>query len=206
MLYHLHLALACETPAPATCCWWWSEFVSFRALTFHSSSHMPNSESPSMHHVLCIEEIIIHIFSYCYTFGKSLCSHPLRWQYWYVNCHLTVLARTCRAFKELVLDMIWADLNDLTPLIWCLPKASWAYSEGVRWFTGFYLVIDDDIPDRSTLSGNALRSLSGTSSWVMHVTCKPSLVSRNPWVWLETVLKHSPTHQYLLNQFSLISA
>ena len=35
-------------------------------------------------------------------------------------------------FKEPALDMIWAELNDLTPLVRCLPDASWVELEGVR--------------------------------------------------------------------------
>ena len=79
------------------------------------SGHTLNS--PSMHHALRIEEILLHIFSYCYTPWHHWPLCPPSQQCWYVNCCLTTLVRMCRAFKELAPDMIWADLDDLTPLI-----------------------------------------------------------------------------------------
>ncbi|KAF8552009.1 hypothetical protein OG21DRAFT_1466366 [Imleria badia] len=84
-----------------------------------------------MHHALCIEEILLHIFSYCYTHWRRWPSRPPGRQCWYANVHLAALARTCRAFKEPALDMIWDDLNDLTPLVRCLPESSWVESEGI---------------------------------------------------------------------------
>ncbi|KAF9232048.1 hypothetical protein BU15DRAFT_55452 [Melanogaster broomeanus] len=41
------------------------------------------------------------------------------------NPTLAALARTCRAFKEPALDMLWFELDDLSPLVRCLPRDSW---------------------------------------------------------------------------------
>ena len=89
-----------------------------------------------MHHAFYIEEILLNIFRHCYTL-------VYRWpprtpdargeQFWYANVHLATLARTCKAFKEPSLDMIWEELDDLTPLIRCLPETLWENSQlGVR--------------------------------------------------------------------------
>lgn len=84
-----------------------------------------------MHPALYIEEILLNIFSYCYTRKRySWPPPPFR----YANVHLAALARTCRTFKEPALDMIWAELDDLTPLVRCLPKASWIKVEHVSQF------------------------------------------------------------------------
>ena len=68
-----------------------------------------------MHHALEIQEILLNIFQ---VFGR---------------CHddddgsadLASLARTCRAFKEPALDILWEVLDDLTPLARCLPEISY---------------------------------------------------------------------------------
>ncbi|KAF8547953.1 hypothetical protein OG21DRAFT_1449763 [Imleria badia] len=60
-----------------------------------------------MHHTLEIHEILLNIFDQC-------CS-----------CDLPALARTCRAFKEPALDALWEGLDDLSPLVECLPEASY---------------------------------------------------------------------------------
>ena len=65
-----------------------------------------------MHHALHIEEILLSVFSSCYTnkyrHPGYLCEHA--------NADLAALARTYKMFKEPALDMIWAELNDLTHL------------------------------------------------------------------------------------------
>ncbi|KAI9567224.1 hypothetical protein HD554DRAFT_2329288 [Boletus coccyginus] len=83
-----------------------------------------------MHHALYIEEILLNVFSHCYTLkrGRHSYSEPQRW---YANVHLATLARTCNTFKEPALDTIWAELDDLTPLVRCLPEASWVESGSV---------------------------------------------------------------------------
>ena len=89
-----------------------------------------------MHHALHIEEILLNIFSYCHILVRR--SRPRRARFRvtrrYANVDLATLARTCMAFKEPALDMIWAELDDLTPLVRCLPKESWVNDSehGVR--------------------------------------------------------------------------
>jgi len=73
-----------------------------------------------MHHALYIEEILLNVFNYC--------DHP---RYREGQPHFAALARTCKTFKGPALDMIWAELDDLTPLVRCLPEALWVESEGV---------------------------------------------------------------------------
>ena len=85
----------------------------------------------SMHHALHIEEILVHIFSFCNTIKRRRSPRPARRELWYANGYLVTLAGTCKTFKEPALDMIWAELNDLTPLVRCLPATSWVESEGV---------------------------------------------------------------------------
>jgi hypothetical protein len=92
-----------------------------------------------MLHALQIEEILLDIFSYCYTLVRRWPPRTTRRQRWYANVHLVALARTCKTFKEPALDMIWADLDDLTPLIRCLPETSWVELEGVRTFRSYLL-------------------------------------------------------------------
>lgn len=64
-----------------------------------------------MHHALEIQEILLIIFGQC---------HPP---------DTAALARTCRAFKEPALDVLWEVLCDLSPLAQCLPEASQLSSE-----------------------------------------------------------------------------
>ena len=89
-----------------------------------------------MHRALYIEEILLNIFRHCYRGARR----RKIWHSCYANVYLTTLARTCRAFKDPVLDMIWVELNDLTPLVRCLPRDSWVKvpgRPGVRqlWFS-----------------------------------------------------------------------
>ena len=77
-----------------------------------------------MHHALHIEEILLNIFSYLYPTWHPF---PRRRRGGYA--HRAALARTCKAFKEPALDMIWAELYDLTPLVRCLPEELWVVNE-----------------------------------------------------------------------------
>ncbi|KAF9468375.1 hypothetical protein BDZ94DRAFT_1246630 [Collybia nuda] len=38
---------------------------------------------------------------------------------------LSALARTCRAFHDTALDHLWSDINDITPLVNCMPLDLW---------------------------------------------------------------------------------
>jgi len=108
-----------------------------------------------MHHTFCIEEILLNVFSYCCTFKHRHLYYSLpEWQCWYANVHLTALARTCKTFKGPALDMIWAELDDLTPLIRCLPEASWVRLKGVRQSRSLVVVDADEISCRSIHSKN----------------------------------------------------
>ncbi|KAF8124937.1 hypothetical protein EV363DRAFT_1177218 [Boletus edulis] len=62
-----------------------------------------------MHHALQIPEILLNIFGHCSD----------RFDY-----DVAALARTCRAFKEPALDVLWEELFELSPLVRCVPEAS----------------------------------------------------------------------------------
>ncbi|KAF8550691.1 hypothetical protein OG21DRAFT_1487585 [Imleria badia] len=64
-----------------------------------------------MHHALQIQEILLNIFGY--SRDPSITS-----------TNLPALARTCRAFKEPALDVLWKELHNPSPLAQCLPEAS----------------------------------------------------------------------------------
>lgn len=68
-----------------------------------------------MHRALEIHEILLDIFFHC---RPSL---PSRRK---ASPDLLALAGTCRAFKEPALDVLWEELDNLTPLVRCLPEAS----------------------------------------------------------------------------------
>ncbi|KAF8421110.1 hypothetical protein L210DRAFT_3766196 [Boletus edulis BED1] len=71
-----------------------------------------------MHQALKIEELLLNIFNHC-------CPSTLRTnQHKKATSDLAALARTCRAFKEPALDVLWSVLIDLSPLTRCLPEAS----------------------------------------------------------------------------------
>ena len=80
-----------------------------------------------MHHVLYVEDILREIFSYLLPLPPRCPSRSSRMV-------IVAVARTCRSFKEPALDILWEDLQDLTPLVRCLPGASSVNSIGVRSF------------------------------------------------------------------------
>ena len=71
-----------------------------------------------MHHALEIHEILLNIFHHCDR-KLDLTSTFLEREI----SHLAVLARTCRAFKEPALDVLWEELSDLSPLARCILEA-----------------------------------------------------------------------------------
>ncbi|KAG8213543.1 hypothetical protein J3R82DRAFT_10188 [Butyriboletus roseoflavus] len=71
-----------------------------------------------MHHALYIQEILLHIFGHCCPTESHWTPNRLSF-----TTDLAVLARTCRAFKEPALDVLWSELVDLSPLVRCLPGA-----------------------------------------------------------------------------------
>ncbi|KAF8135769.1 hypothetical protein EV363DRAFT_1321586 [Boletus edulis] len=73
-----------------------------------------------MHHALQIPEVLLSIF------GQDIYPDNLHIQE-EPPSHtrdLAGLARTCRAFKEPALDVLWSVLEDLSPLARCLPDVS----------------------------------------------------------------------------------
>ncbi|KAF8121708.1 hypothetical protein EV363DRAFT_1362970 [Boletus edulis] len=69
-----------------------------------------------MHPALYVEEILLEIFGYCYDREEyTMCIN---------KTDLPALARTCKAFRDPALDILWAELYSLAPLIRCLPGAS----------------------------------------------------------------------------------
>ncbi|KIJ66524.1 hypothetical protein HYDPIDRAFT_26864 [Hydnomerulius pinastri MD-312] len=68
-----------------------------------------------MHRVLYTQEILLNIFK---------CTYPA-WRSSF-NPDLVALARTCRVFHEPALNVLWAELDNLTPLIRCLPQDLWS--------------------------------------------------------------------------------
>ncbi|KAF8555295.1 hypothetical protein OG21DRAFT_920171 [Imleria badia] len=72
-----------------------------------------------MHHALQIQEIILNIFGYCSLPGFS----------WERHTDLPALARTCHAFKEPALNLLWEKLADPSPLAQCVPDASYRSRE-----------------------------------------------------------------------------
>lgn len=59
-----------------------------------------------MYHALEIQEILLNILGHCHL--------P----------ELSTLARTCHTFKEPALNVLWEELDDLSPLARCLPEVS----------------------------------------------------------------------------------
>lgn len=74
-----------------------------------------------MHHALEIPEIILNIFGHCRLPGEST-----------GLADIAVLARTCRAFKEPALDVLWEELLDPSALARCIPEASRLSSQKPR--------------------------------------------------------------------------
>lgn len=67
-----------------------------------------------MHRALLISEVLSEIFAHVnenrsLQTGKKLLS-------------LEALARTCKAFHEPAMDLLWADLYGIIPLLGCVPR------------------------------------------------------------------------------------
>ena len=85
-----------------------------------------------MHHALEIQEILSVIFSH---FSPP---DPLNIHHWLPEyssvSDLPAVVRTCRAFKEPGLDVLWGALESLSPLVRCLPGTySQPFPGIVRW-------------------------------------------------------------------------
>ena len=71
---------------------------------------LPMLRPSSMHRCLNIVELQSQIFEYCAHFGLK---------------SVAVLAQTCRAFHESALEILWRELEDISPFIKMLPSHLW---------------------------------------------------------------------------------
>ncbi|KAF8552922.1 hypothetical protein OG21DRAFT_1324865 [Imleria badia] len=69
-----------------------------------------------MHRAFYVEEILIDIFGHCDEVDTNVWPKGSK--------GLSALARTCKTFKEPALDILWSKLTNLSPLVRCLPEAS----------------------------------------------------------------------------------
>ncbi|KIK36793.1 hypothetical protein CY34DRAFT_16145 [Suillus luteus UH-Slu-Lm8-n1] len=89
-----------------------------------------------MHRALLISEVLSEIFAHVNEdLGPRLAGK---------KPSLEALARTCKAFHEPAMDLLWADLDGITPLLGCVPRLhrliypsgskplTWDWSEGVE--------------------------------------------------------------------------
>lgn len=74
-----------------------------------------------MHRALELDEILLNIFGHC---DQPFFKDFRHWRSFNVGVDLFALATTCRMFKEPALDVLWAELPDLSPLARCLPEVS----------------------------------------------------------------------------------
>ncbi|KAG2156341.1 hypothetical protein DEU56DRAFT_906502 [Suillus clintonianus] len=84
-----------------------------------------------MHACLLIPEILQHIFSDIHDVPSGLppwdrFSQPGRQE---SRRSLAALSLVCRSFKDIALDMLWAELKNLEPLFTCLPPDLWARTD-----------------------------------------------------------------------------
>lgn len=67
-----------------------------------------------MHRALLISEVLSEIFAHVNEdLGPRLAGK---------KPSLEALARTCKAFHEPAMDLLWADLDGITPLLGCVPR------------------------------------------------------------------------------------
>ena len=71
-----------------------------------------------------IQELLSIVFEYVHVPRKALEDDPLS------ASSLTRLARTCKAFQDPALDILWHSQDSLAPLLKCLPRDAWAWKEG----------------------------------------------------------------------------
>ncbi|KAF8124950.1 hypothetical protein EV363DRAFT_1353197 [Boletus edulis] len=84
-----------------------------------------------MHHSLDIPEILYNIF------GHLAPDQGWSWTYDQLPGIRTLakLARTCRAFKEPALDVLWSELPDFSALMRCVPDVVHSKKQYVRLLT-----------------------------------------------------------------------
>ncbi|KIJ62024.1 hypothetical protein HYDPIDRAFT_30843 [Hydnomerulius pinastri MD-312] len=74
-----------------------------------------------MHRALLLPELLRYLFSYFEELDRDnwpMVPTPSRKA-------LAALARTCRAFQDPALDVLWAELNEPNPLVKCMPSKLW---------------------------------------------------------------------------------
>ncbi|KAF8555890.1 hypothetical protein OG21DRAFT_1495914 [Imleria badia] len=86
-------------------------------------------------------------------------------QYRRRGCHdLPVLARTCCTFKEPALEVLWEELDNLSPLVQCLPEASYkTFENETEW----------DILQSYTLRIRSILALSGLDKKSLKILSNP---------------------------------
>ncbi|KAG2036699.1 hypothetical protein BDR03DRAFT_441549 [Suillus americanus] len=86
-----------------------------------------------LHACLLVEDILRHIFSDIY-YVSSPTEGDVPVHYWdrssqphrgVARHSLAGLSRVCRFFKDIALDVLWAELENLEPLFRCLPQDLW---------------------------------------------------------------------------------
>jgi hypothetical protein len=90
-----------------------------------------------MHRCLVVPEILGHIFSDIYLCGTegglqhywNHYSHQPRAERRVARRFLATLSRVCRSFRDVALDVLWAELESLEPLFICLPEDLWSRTE-----------------------------------------------------------------------------
>ncbi|KAG9316253.1 hypothetical protein JVU11DRAFT_2281 [Chiua virens] len=87
-----------------------------------------------MHSALQLDEILLNIFSHCNQRRILLIPYGRdgRRSDRFSIADFAALARTCRALKELALDLLWSELADLTHLAGCLSKACYEIIQGQK--------------------------------------------------------------------------
>lgn len=74
------------------------------------SSYPPMRPTTTMHRCLQIVELQNQIFEYCADLGLG---------------SIAALARTCQAFRESALEILWRELEDVSPFVKMLPSHIW---------------------------------------------------------------------------------
>ena len=87
-------------------------------------SQLLQSRTYGMHRCLQIQELLSIVFEYVHVPRKALEDDPLS------ASSLARLARTCKAFQDPALDILWHSQDSLAPLLKCLPRDAWAWKEG----------------------------------------------------------------------------
>ncbi|OJA11048.1 hypothetical protein AZE42_07184 [Rhizopogon vesiculosus] len=70
-----------------------------------------------MHQALFISEILVEIFSHVKDIFESWNPGTELWRE-----SLAVLARMCKAFHDPAMDLLWADMDNLEPLLGCVTR------------------------------------------------------------------------------------